>query len=302
MTAEKQNEKLTSDEHKMKELEQEKILLTKLNNYLTEKVERLEKYNQHMDESHTTKEIEQENLILENLNRYLSEKTELETKEFLEVISHELRTPLVPIKGFTDMLLRDPLSKLTEKQKEKLEIVRLNTSQLLQLITDLLDYKKLLLGEIKMNKLVYDIEKIISDVILKLQDETNIYGTKINFNINKAVFILCDAQRISQVLFNLIKNSLQAVQKDKGEIEIRVEDKPKEIKVIINDNGKGIPAEKMSKVFSGFYQIDMSSTREKGGAGLGLSFCKLVIDAHSGKICVESDIGRRTTVTFTLPK
>ena len=111
-----------------------------------------------------------------------------------------------------------------------------------------------------------------------------------------------DPSRIKQVITNLIKNSLTAVEPEKGKIEISMKNMPQEIQISIKDNGVGIPLNKQRDLFKKFYQVDASLTREKGGSGLGLSICKGIMENHGGVISVKSTPNQETIFTFTLPK
>ncbi len=104
------------------------------------------------------------------------------------------------------------------------------------------------------------------------------------------------------MLTNLLKNGLTAVKEQTGAIQINVGDYPSEIKISVNDNGIGIPTDKQKDLFKKFYQVDASLTRERGGSGLGLAIVKGIIDAHGGKIGVQSTPDVGTTFTFTIPK
>ena len=126
---------------------------------------------------------------------------------------------------------------------------------------------------------------------------------KIKLSHNAENFeIFHDAARIKQVLTNLIKNAMIAVDSDKGEIKVIMEEHPQEIKISVKDNGMGIPKEKQKDLFKKFYQVDTTLTRERGGSGLGLAICKGIIDNHGGEISVASEEGKGATFTFTIPK
>jgi signal transduction histidine kinase len=230
-----------------------------------------------------------------------AKKIDTAKDEFLAMITHELKTPLVPIRGYADILLGGHLGNLTEKQKERISIIKSSASSLLQLISDLLDVQKLELGQLKMTKENSDIQKTADKSIQTLQPQIDEDHIAISNEIGNIV-VPHDSDRITQVLTNLIRNSLKAVQKNTGKIRIYSEDTSDELRIIVNDNGSGIPYEKQSKLFTKFYQADASLTREKGGSGLGLSICKGIIEAHGGKISLQSAPGTGTTVTFSLPK
>jgi signal transduction histidine kinase len=111
-----------------------------------------------------------------------------------------------------------------------------------------------------------------------------------------------DPERIKQVITNLIKNSITAVEPEKGKIEISMKELPQEIQINVKDNGIGIPIDKQSNLFKKFYQVDATLTRERGGSGLGLSICKGILENHGGTITVKSIPKQETIFTFTLPK
>lgn len=254
-------------------------------------------------------ELKQEKIFLKEINKYLSKK-EVEVEEIMEMLSHELRTPMVPITVHTDMLLGGHFGKLNEKQRKRLKVVSSSIKYMHRFISNLIDVEKFEIGEILFDKKQHDLNEIILDTISSMKDEKNELDEKLHYfqktKTSDTLFpipVFCDSRRISQVLINLIENSLDAIPKDKGQIEINVEDgEVNTIRVTVKDNGTGIPQDKLSHIFSKFYQVDMSRTREKGGAGLGLCLCKKIIESHDGKIWATSTVGRGTVVTFTLPK
>lgn len=230
-----------------------------------------------------------------------AKKIDTAKDEFLAMITHELKTPLVPIRGYADILLGGHLGGLTDKQRERIAIIKSSASSLLQLISDLLDVQKLELGKLKMTKEDADIRKTAEKSVQTLQPQLEDDNITISNEIGNIV-VPHDPERITQVLTNLIRNSLKAVQRNTGKIRIYSEDVPDEVRIIVSDNGSGIPYERQSKLFTKFYQADASLTREKSGSGLGLSICKGIVEAHGGKISLQSTPGTGTTVTFSLPK
>ena len=254
-------------------------------------------------------ELKQEKIFLKEINKYLSKK-EVEVEEIMEMLSHELRTPMVPITVHTDMLLGGHFGKLNEKQRKRLKVVSSSIKYMHRFISNLIDVEKFEIGEVFLDKKQHDLNEIILDTISSMKDEKNELDEKLHYfqktKTSDTLFpipVFCDSRRISQVLINLIENSLDAIPKDKGQIEINVEDgEVNTIRVTVKDNGTGIPQDKLSHIFSKFYQVDMSRTKEKGGAGLGLCLCKKIIESHDGKIWATSTVGRGTVVTFTLPK
>jgi signal transduction histidine kinase len=240
--------------------------------------------------SNTIKEKEEE-----------AKKTDIAKDEFLAMITHELKTPLVPIQGYSDILLSEHLGKLNVKQKERIGIIKSSSEALLSIISDLLDAQKLELGQLRMRKE----NKNIKDTIDKAVESLIPVAERNNIEIKSNILdmqVNHDPVRISQVVTNLIKNSLIAVQPNSGKIKVSIESLPTAVKVSIEDNGIGIPHEKQKNLFTKFYQVDATLTREKGGSGLGLAICKGIINNHGGEITMQSAATQGAIFSFTIPK
>ncbi len=231
-----------------------------------------------------------------------AKETDIAKDEFLSMITHELKTPLVPIQGYVDILLGEHLGPLTEKQKERLKIIKSSSESLLRIISDLLDAQKLELGKLVVKKENHDIKDTIEKAVESLQPRAIENKVTINQHLDKKITVPHDTERIRQVLTNLLKNSLDVVEPNSGLIEIFVEDLPNEVKISVKDNGPGIPQENQENLFKKFYQGDTSLTREVGGSGLGLAICKGLVEEHGGTILAESTSGTGATFSFTLPK
>ena len=240
--------------------------------------------------SNTIKEKEEE-----------AKKIDIAKDEFLAMITHELKTPLVPIQGYSDILLSEHLGKLNDKQKERVEIIKSSSESLLAIISDLLDAQKLELGQLSMKKENINIKETIDKAIESLKPEVEQNKIEMISNVVD-VSIKHDQERIIQVITNLIKNSLVAIEPNPGKIEILMENLPTEVKISVKDSGVGIPQEKQKELFKKFYQVDATLTRERGGSGLGLAICKGIIDKHMGEISVESILNQGATFSFTIPK
>ena len=231
-----------------------------------------------------------------------AKETDIAKDEFLSMITHELKTPLVPIQGYVDILLGEHLGPLTEKQKERLKIIKSSSESLLRIISDLLDAQKLELGKLVVKKENHDIKDTIEKAVESLQPRVIENKVTIKQHLDKKIIVPHDTERIRQVLTNLLKNSLDVVEPNSGLIEIFVEDSPKEVKISVKDNGPGIPKENQENLFKKFYQVDTSLTREVGGSGLGLAICKGLVEEHGGTILAQSIPGTGATFSFTLPK
>ena len=230
-----------------------------------------------------------------------AKKTDIAKDEFLAMITHELKTPLVPIQGYTDILLSEHLGKLTDKQKERITIIKSSSETLLALISDLLDAQKLELGQLRMKKENVNIKDTIENAMKLFLPQAQKNKIKITTDVED-LSIEHDPERIKQVMANLIRNSLTAVEPEKGKIEISMKNLPQEIQIDVKDNGRGIPMDKQNNLFKKFYQVDATLTREKGGSGLGLSICKGIVENHGGTITVKSIPNQETVFTVILPK
>lgn len=221
--------------------------------------------------------------------------------EFLAMITHELKTPLVPIQGYSELLLDGTLGELTGEQKEKLRIVYHSSLSLSQLIQDLLDARKLELGQLKFEKVSVDADRLVSDAIKIMAPGAEKVGTKLTTFIERPIKVRCDPDRIVQVLTNLIKNAIRFVPEKEGMIEVGVLPHGRQALFCVKDNGVGISKEMQKGLFKKFYQVDTSARRKSEGSGLGLAICKGIVEGHGGEIYVESDTGKGATFYFTLP-
>ena len=230
-----------------------------------------------------------------------AKKHQIAKDEFLAMITHELKTPLVPIQGYSDILLNEHLGKLNQEQKDRLSIIKSSSETLLGIISDLLDVQKLEIGQLRMKKENLDIKSSILKSINALTPQAEKNEIKITTNA-ESLMIVHDSERIKQVLTNLIKNAMIAVEPKTGKIEVSMEETPSEIQISVQDNGMGIPKDKQKDLFKKFYQVDTTLTRERGGSGLGLAICRGIIDNHGGSVSVQSQEGNGAKFTFSIPR
>lgn len=292
------NKNQIENSHENKELKQQNIILKEINKHLEEKL-KLEDGVERESEIHKINELEQQKILLNELNVMIS-KGDASLDEVLTILSHEFKTPMVPIKAYTDMLLEGQLGELTEGQKERLKIVQSGISSLHELVSNSIDSKKIELGQIRMNKIKTDLTKLIANVI---KDTNAKMEKKVDwvYSPHEEIMALCDSERIHQVLVSLIKNCLKVIPNGNGKISVKAECVNNEAIVVVEDNGKGIPSDKLATIFSKYGKTDRSETRDDAGIGLGLHLCKQIIDAHSGRIWIESKEKVGTRVYFTLP-
>ncbi len=220
--------------------------------------------------------------------------------EFISNITHELLTPLTSIRGFTELLYDETTGKINDEQKKSLQIILRNSDRLIHLIKDLLDVSHLEKNKIGMQFGLVSIEDVISKCMQDMQQQAKYKEITINQNIKPLPRIWGDGERLTQVITNLLANAIKFTPQ-KGTITVTAKEKQNEIKISITDTGIGIPHDQLSRIFERFYQIDGSNSRKYGGAGLGLSICKSIVESHYGSIWAESDCNG-STFHIVLPK
>lgn len=220
--------------------------------------------------------------------------------EFISNITHELLTPLTSIRGFTELLYDETTGKINDEQKKSLQIILRNSDRLIRLIKDLLDVSHLEKNKLGMQFGLVSIEDVISKCMQDLQPQAKYKEITINQDIKPLPRIWGDGERLTQVITNLLANAIKFTPQ-KGTITVTAKEKQNEVKISITDTGIGIPHDQLSRIFERFYQIDGSNSRKYGGAGLGLSICKSVVESHYGSIWAESDCNG-STFHIVLPK
>jgi signal transduction histidine kinase len=222
--------------------------------------------------------------------------------EFMSMINHELKTPLVPIKGYADMLQKPKImGDLNEKQKKAVNSISYNIGKLELLISDILDVYKLDMGKLRLSKKDVTVDELINSNMTEFRPLADQKNTEMVADIQYDGLVYCDQRRIDQVITNLLKNSIDFVAADTGKIILRVARKENKIVFSVEDNGVGIPPDKVDSLFKKFYQIDTSMTRKHGGTGLGLAISKGIVEAHGGEMWVDKEYVGGAKFIFTLP-
>lgn len=219
-------------------------------------------------------------------------------KEFVGNASHELRTPITIIKGFTEMLIEG--EGIDEKmQREILKKIQSSCERMEHLVKHLLRLTDLENCEIEA-KAAVDVQRLIEDVsyqVISIYPEFRIE----HLRKDEEALAWIDSDLIELVLTNLFKNSVKYCREEKV-IIVKVDASFDQIYIKITDSGKGIPTKDLEKVFERFYTVDKAHCRKLGGAGLGLSIVKLIVEKHGGKIYATSEPGISTTMHLYLPK
>lgn len=238
---------------------------------------------------------------------------------FLATVSHELRTPLTSIIGYTEMLEGGAAGALSDGQAEFLKTIRGKADQLLGLISSLLDLGRLEAENLELHNEAIDPRALLSDVGSTIVPNANRRNVALDIQVaNDTPKIWGDAIRLRQIVLNLADNALKFTHEG-GEVVLGAAPGKLEaggpsglgaalftvsrpaVVLTVRDTGMGIPEESLSRIFEAFYQIDAGTTRVHGGAGLGLSIVKQLVDGHGGKIEVTSALGKGTIFTVKLP-
>mgnify|MGYP001067364297 CR=1 FL=1 len=216
--------------------------------------------------------------------------------ELVSTVSHELRTPLSSVLGFTELLLHKQLK--PEKQKKYLETIYKEAKRLTNLINDFLDLQRMESGSQVYQMEQLKINELAVEAVARFRTESS---HPIAILDNAAdVQVEGDKERLAQVLTNVIGNAIK-FSPNGGHVTLTLSNEENHVVVAIKDEGIGIPAEDIPKLFSKFQRIDNSASRKIGGTGLGLAICREIIEKHNGTINIESEEGKGTTVRFSLP-
>jgi PAS domain S-box-containing protein len=236
------------------------------------------------------KHLERRVVEYEELNKLKS--------NLLSTVSHELRTPLTTIKGYSTMLLDyDRRLKHDEKQ-EYLNAIDKATDRMAELVDHLLDMSRLEAGLLKLDKVPTNITALLQTIIAEARLRAP--GHKIVLNIPKAVLRLnVDGRRIRQVVDNLIDN---ATKYSKAGTTIKVEARGQNAELVISvaDQGTGIHRDNLKRIFDRMFNLEHRLSQDPGGLGLGLALCKALVEAHGGRIWVESELGKGSVFNFAL--
>jgi signal transduction histidine kinase len=220
--------------------------------------------------------------------------------QFLANMSHELRTPLNAILGYAELLVDGIYGVLPDRPKGVLERIQNNGRHLLALINDVLDLAKIEAGQLNLSLADYSLQSVIETVSVAVESLATEKQLALNIEIPPNLpHGYGDERRLSQVLLNLVGNAIKFT--DTGEVAIKASAANGSFTVAVRDTGPGISETDQIKIFEEFQQADSSSTRQKGGSGLGLSIAKKIVEMHGGRLWVESAVGHGSTFFMAVP-
>ena len=238
-----------------------------------------------------TRELAQANIQLQELDRLKS--------MFIASMSHELRTPLNSIIGFTGIILQGMAGEITKEQSKQLTMVKNSAEHLLALINDVIDVSKIEAGKVEPAIEEFDFLCIIREVKDSFEVIADEKGLKLSIEMPDKLVIKSDERRTKQIIMNLVNNAVKFT--DRGKIEIKAAKKDRRVEISVRDTGIGIKKEDMAKLFKAFSRVREVGMPVWEGTGLGLYISKKLADLLGGEIQVESEWGRGSEFTFTLP-
>jgi PAS domain S-box-containing protein len=219
--------------------------------------------------------------------------------EFISTVSHELRTPLTSLRAALGLVASGALEKRPEKVRPMLDIALANCDRLVRLVNDIVDFERIGNGSLPLHKNEWN----AIDLLRRAMDPERSSAARagLTFRIDaQPVDVWADGDRILQVLGNLIRNAIKFSEKG-GEIRLAARaSSDKEVTFEVQDQGPGIPPEKLDLIFDRFQQADASDSRMQGGTGMGLALCRGIVNQHGGRIWVQSNPGRGSTFYFTV--
>jgi len=207
-------------------------------------------------------------------------------QEFLSNVSHELRTPLTAIIAFVETLetgaMEDP-----ESSQRFLSIIRKNASRMHGLIDDILELTAIEGGNVQLKPSTVELYMLVEDVCASLEAKASTHKVVLKNNVSPDVTVYADERRLEQMLTNLIDNGIK-FSKEQGTVSISHEAGTRD-RILVQDNGDGIPAQHLERLFERFYRVDRARSRDMGGTGLGLAIVKHLALVHGGEVTAASD-------------
>jgi len=239
------------------------------------------------------REIEEKGMQLEIASRHKS--------EFLANMSHELRTPLNAIIGFSEVLGEKLFGELNEKQAEYMDDILSSGRHLLSLINDILDLSKVEAGRMELELTKFDLALAVENAITLVRERAMRHGIKLHHDVDPSIGeFVGDERKIKQILLNLLSNAVKFTSEG-GRVEVNAVATDRSVEISVTDNGIGIAAEDREAIFDEFRQVGTSYAQKHEGTGLGLTLTRKFVEMHGGKIWMESEIGKGSTFTFSLP-
>ena len=221
--------------------------------------------------------------------------------EFTSFVTHELRTPLTSILGFLQLVLRGREGEIQDGQRRKLEVVLREAKRLDGLVSNLLDIAAIESGRFTLQPRRFDLVPTLVDAVELLRVQAAGKGIELHLSVpDQPLVVVADRERITQVLTNLIGNAIH-YSGERATVTTGAWVADNGVAIQVADTGPGIPADDIPRLFSKFYRVRSPAPTASRGSGLGLAICKGIVDAHGGRIWVESAPGQGSRFAFTIP-
>jgi signal transduction histidine kinase len=244
-------------------------------------------------------EAEAARRALAEQNKRLRELDRLKD-EFLSLVSHELRTPLTSIRGYLDLVLDEEAGYLNPEQRRFLEAVDRNSGRLLRLVGDLLFVAQADAGRLSLERAKVDLSQVAADCVEGAMPTASEKSVKLVLSAEAVPAVIGDRGRLAQVLDNLVANALKFTPEG-GTVEVRTRPEDDHVTLEVADTGIGIPAKDQPRLFERFFRSSVAEDQAIPGTGLGLAIVKAIVEAHAGRITIESREGAGTTFRVELP-
>lgn len=230
-------------------------------------------------------------------------ENEKKNRELVSNISHDLKTPITAIKGYVEGIM-DGVADTPEKMDRYIKTIYNKANDMNRLINELTIYSGIDSNRIPYNFQRINVSEYFNDCVEEVGLDLESKHIELNFYnlVSDDTIIIADPEQLKRVINNIVGNSIKYLDKEKGTIEIRILDEIDSIRVEIEDNGRGIAAKDLSRIFERFYRTDASRNSSKGGSGIGLSIVKKIIEDHGGYIWATSKEGEGTCMHFVIRK
>ena len=224
-------------------------------------------------------------------------------KDFVANVSHELKTPIFAAQGFVHTLLDGAVENRKFRYKFLKKAAK-SLDGLDMLVQDLLTLSQMETGGIKMHYEHFDLLETVRDVFEQLEGDAEKKGVKMVLDAQPSdhTHVYADPHRIYQVLINLVSNAIKYTKKSKTTLTVYIESEVSGVTIFVKDQGRGIPAEDIDRIFERFYRVEKSRSKNKGGTGLGLAIVKHILEGHHTKVQVVSEVGKGSTFSFKLKR
>jgi len=256
----------------------------------------------------TFAELTEHNQRLQKAVARLEELDRLKSN-FLATMSHELRTPLTSVIGYTEMMAEGLAGPVTGEQRDYLATILGKADQLLGLITAVLDVASLESGPLALDRSALSLGELVASEVATFTPQAGRRGIAIQLEAHPECTVIGDRKKIRQIVSSLLSNAVKFTP-DRGKVGVAVRPGPlspndasqvRAVQLVVTDSGIGISRDQVSKIFEPFFQVDSSSTRAFGGTGLGLTLAKAYVEAHGGRIWVDTTPGQGSTFVATFP-